>query len=238
VHQAPGARAPVTILAVDDDAEILWSTVRILTGAGFQVVTGEDAASVVDLAHRHRPALILLDVNLGDGSGIEVARMLKGDPQLAGSLVVLLSGSRVSSDDQVVGLSEGLADGYITRPIGKLELLARIEAFLRIRGVQEALRASEAEVRALNAQLEERIAERTAELQAREQLIVELREAGEKVKLLSGLIPICAHCKKIRDDKGYWNQIEVYIRDHSEASFTHGICPECAQANFPGVSRG
>jgi hypothetical protein len=57
----------------------------------------------------------------------------------------------------------------------------------------------------------------------------ELKEAHNMIKILGGLIPICATCKKIRDDKGYWNQIEVYIRDHSEAEFTHGICPECAK---------
>jgi len=58
-------------------------------------------------------------------------------------------------------------------------------------------------------------------------LIRELREATDEVKVLSGLIPICAWCKKIRDDKGYWQQVETYITEHSEASFTHAICPEC-----------
>ncbi len=61
----------------------------------------------------------------------------------------------------------------------------------------------------------------------REKLIGELQEALGRVKTLSGLLPICSECKKIRDDKGYWNQIEVYVRDHSEADFSHGICPEC-----------
>jgi len=65
--------------------------------------------------------------------------------------------------------------------------------------------------------------------QEREQLIVELQEALAKVKALSGLLPICASCKKIRDDKGYWKQIEAYISDHSEAEFSHGICPDCAR---------
>lgn len=58
---------------------------------------------------------------------------------------------------------------------------------------------------------------------------VEMREALSNVKTLSGMLPICASCKKIRDDKGYWKQIEAYIRDHSEAEFSHGICPECAK---------
>ena len=57
----------------------------------------------------------------------------------------------------------------------------------------------------------------------------ELRAALALVKQLSGLLPICASCKKIRDDKGYWQQIEAYIRDHSDAEFTHGMCPQCAK---------
>jgi len=64
-------------------------------------------------------------------------------------------------------------------------------------------------------------------------LIDELQEALDKVNLLGGMLPICASCKKIRDDKGYWNQIETYIRDHSEAEFSHGICPDCAQKLYP-----
>lgn len=65
--------------------------------------------------------------------------------------------------------------------------------------------------------------------------ITELKAAQAKVKVLSGLLPICANCKKIRDDKGYWNQIEGYIRDHSEAEFSHGICPTCARKLYPGL---
>jgi len=67
----------------------------------------------------------------------------------------------------------------------------------------------------------------------REKLINKLQDALNKIKTLRGIIPICASCKKIRDDKGYWNQIEIYIRDHSEADFSHGICPECAEKLYP-----
>jgi hypothetical protein len=60
-------------------------------------------------------------------------------------------------------------------------------------------------------------------------------EALKRIKVLDGLIPICANCKKIRDDKGYWDQLEIYIQTHSEAQFTHGICPDCAQKYFPHI---
>jgi PAS domain S-box-containing protein len=65
-----------------------------------------------------------------------------------------------------------------------------------------------------------------------------LQDALARVKILSGLLPICANCKKIRDDKGYWNQIEAYIRDHSEADFSHSICPECAKNFYPEFYKG
>ena len=67
----------------------------------------------------------------------------------------------------------------------------------------------------------------------RERLISKLEKALSEVKILSGLLPICASCKNIRDDKGYWNQIESYIRDHSEAEFSHGLCPACAKILYP-----
>ncbi len=114
-----------------------------------------------------------------------------------------------------------------------------------------ARKESEAALRAARDELEEKVNERTAELShANEQLLMEisvrrqaerqletmveqLKEALTKVKTLSGLLPICASCKKIRDDRGYWTQVEVYVRDHSEADFTHSICPECAAKLYP-----
>jgi PAS domain S-box-containing protein len=76
------------------------------------------------------------------------------------------------------------------------------------------------------------ITERVEAEQEREKLIVELKEAMDNIKTLKGLMPICSSCKKIRDDKGYWHQVESYIRDHTDAEFTHGLCPDCAKKYF------
>ena len=73
------------------------------------------------------------------------------------------------------------------------------------------------------------ISERKEFEDEKQRLIKELQTSLDKVKLLSGFLPICAYCKKVRDDKGYWNQIESYIRNHSEAEFSHGICPDCVE---------
>jgi len=77
------------------------------------------------------------------------------------------------------------------------------------------------------------ITERKQIEEDREKLIIELQESISKIRMLSGLLPICSSCKKIRNDQGYWEQIEIYIHEHSEADFSHGICPECAQRLYP-----
>jgi PAS domain S-box-containing protein len=78
------------------------------------------------------------------------------------------------------------------------------------------------------------ISERKQIENERDQLIADLQRSLAEVKTLSGLLPICSSCKKIRDDKGYWNQIEGYIHKHSDATFSHGICPECTKKLYPG----
>lgn len=85
--------------------------------------------------------------------------------------------------------------------------------------------------RELNAE----IAMRKESEKKREKLITELTQALDEIKTLEGIIPICANCKRIRDDKGYWNQIEAYISSRSEARFSHGICPECRQKLYPDI---
>ena len=80
------------------------------------------------------------------------------------------------------------------------------------------------------------IRERKLDEQKREKLINELQEALAQVKTLSGLLPICANCKMVRDDKRYWKQIESYIRDHSEAEFSHSICPACVKKLYPELN--
>ena len=96
-------------------------------------------------------------------------------------------------------------------------------------GMRENLkrRFAEKELQIHNEQLEVLVKERTSDLE----------EALSEVKLLSGFLPICASCKKIRDDKGYWNQIEIYIQQRSEAEFSHSICPECMDKLYPGLGK-
>ena len=77
------------------------------------------------------------------------------------------------------------------------------------------------------------ITERNLASQERERFIAQLADSLSKVKLLSGMLPICASCKRIRDDRGEWSQVESYIKERSEASFSHGLCPECVEKLYP-----
>lgn len=139
-----------TVLIVDDDPDVVFTTSLILEGGGYLVLSGTSAADAAALTRSHRPALVLLDVEFPDGNGVDVARQIKLDPDLASVFVVLLSGKRITPEDQAEGLRSGLADGYIVRPLSKVDFLARIEAFMRIRAAQELLREKNAELERFN----------------------------------------------------------------------------------------
>jgi PAS domain S-box-containing protein len=130
------------ILLVDDEPDLLQLTSHLLEKADYQVLTASTGRDALRLAREHRPSLILLDVMLPDGNGIEICRQIKADPSLGGSLVMLLSASRIASETQAEGLEAG-ADGYIARPISNRELVARVQAMARLHEAEETLRRYE-----------------------------------------------------------------------------------------------
>jgi len=194
----------LSILVVDDEPDIRLATARVLEKAGYRVETADTGASCLRMVLERSPDLVLLDVILPDMDGYEVCRRIKADSDRAGTYVILLSGKRTASDDQSEGLEMG-ADGYVSRPVSNRELLARVQAMIRI------IRAE----------------------RERDRLIEELRTAMASIKALHGLLPICANCKRVRDDKGYWEKVESYISRHSDVQFSHSICPECMKKLYP-----
>lgn len=194
----------IRILVVDDDPDILFATVRILKKEDFEVIGADTGNQCLEKVENDHPDLILLDVELPDILGTEVCKRLKGNPDHQKKHIMMLSGNRRSSDDQADGLDSG-ADGYIARPVSSRELVSRVNSIVRL------IRA-EREV---------------------DSYILELEQAAKKIKVLSGIIPICMHCKEIRDDKGYWNQLEKYIAEHSDTQFSHGICDKCLEKHYP-----
>lgn len=195
------------ILVTDDNPDVLLLTRTLLEDEGYDVFEAATGKECLESVRLHGPDIVLLDVMLPDVTGIEICRQIKSDPALSRTFVILVSGIRISSDFQADGLNLG-ADGYIIKPIANRELLARVQSMIRIKRAEDALRQKEKE---------------------QERLIAELQEALQEIKTLKGFIPICASCKKIRDDAGYWNQLEAYLSKHTDAVFTHSICPQCAE---------
>jgi signal transduction histidine kinase len=147
---------PAKILLVDDNPVVLFKVAHLLKTAGFTVLEASTGRDALRLARAESPDLVLLDVRLPDINGVEVCRELKASPDTRHFFVVLLSEKETSTDSQAGGLEAG-ADGYIARPIENRELLARVQAMLRI---QQA----ESELRQARDELEHRVTERTAEL--------------------------------------------------------------------------
>jgi DNA-binding response OmpR family regulator len=206
------------ILVTDDDPESLMLMTSVLQRAGYEVLESKTGQGCLDGAMAYRPALVVLDVMLPDMSGIEVCKKIKSSFDLAGTFVILTSGVRVTSEWQADGLNIG-ADGYIIKPISNKEFLARVQAIERIKDAEDTLRKKEKE---------------------QEELVSKLQVALAEIKTLKGLIPICASCKKIRNDEGFWDQLESYLTKNSDAVFTHGLCPECfhkAMAEIRGMRK-
>lgn len=128
-----------TILVIDDDAVVMLFIRSTLTTAGYRVLTADTGAAGLELARREKPDLILLDVMLPDTDGLEVCRTLKSDSCQDSCYVILISGMLVTPEEQARGLDTG-ADGYMSKPLSQTELLARVEAMLRIKRTEEQLR--------------------------------------------------------------------------------------------------
>jgi DNA-binding response OmpR family regulator len=206
--------AEIKILVVDDNADTVRSTAHLLKQAGYTTATAANGVEALTAVPTFQPDMVLSDCDMPQMDGLELCHRIKADPALADIFLILISGSFTRTEEQATGLELG-ADSYIARPIANRELLARVEAFVRIVRLNRELRELNRELREKNAALE---------------------AALGKVKLLSGMLPICAGCKKIRDDKGYWNQVESYVQQHSEATFSHGLCPVCTEKYFPGLA--
>ena len=199
-----------TVMVVEDMPEVLDMLSDILSDSGYRVIAADGGQQALEAVGTGQPDLILLDIHMPEMNGFDVFRRLKSRPDAAHIPVVFLTGS-VEMDDRLEGLRMGAVD-YICKPCQREELLARVKTHLELARMRLRLEEQNTSLKQANA---------------------ELQAALLNVKALRGLIPICASCKKIRDDAGYWQAVEQYIGEHSEAKFSHGMCPECTIKMFP-----
>ncbi len=193
------------ILIAEDDLTSRRILEAILGKWGYEVIATNDGLEALRvLQAENSPPLAIVDWMMPGMDGVDFCRKIRQTQTLTPTYIILLT-SKAQQEDVVAGLEAG-ANDYIRKPFEREELRARI-----------------------------RVGERVVELQtALADRVKMLEEAIVKIKTLQGLLPICSYCKKIRNDQDYWQQIETYVAEHTQAEFTHGICPECIEKHIKG----
>jgi DNA-binding response OmpR family regulator len=209
----------MSILIVDDSPDQQALLRSILGKAGHEAVLSADSAKSASAvlnfngdAPTQKIDLILMDVLMPEQDGVETCRQIKRCAHLQDIPIIM-----VTAKTDLSNLKDAFAAGamdYISKPVNSVELLARVSSALTLKSEMDRRKNRELELRRSNE---------------------ELQRALKEVKVLRGLIPICASCKKIRNDGGFWQQLEEYLGEHSEAEFSHGLCQPCIKKLYPGV---
>lgn len=189
------------VVIAEDDAVSRRILETLLHNWGYEVTTTLDGAAAWDvLREPDAPSLVILDIMMPGIDGLELCRRLRQSQASIPPYIILLTATQ-GVKEIVKGIEAG-ADDYLTKPYDRDELRVRVQVGARI------------------IELQTKLAERVAELEV----------ALDHVKQLQGILPICSYCKKIRNDRNYWQNVESYVSDHSQAEFSHGICPSCYEA--------
>ena len=188
-------------ILVADDSKVYRKAITVsLEKWGHEVVQASDGDEALKiLRDPEAPSLAILDWMMPGMNGTDICRAIRRDTKGSFKYILLLT-SRDAKEDIASGLESG-ADDYVVKPFDGQEFKMRVKAGERI------VRLEKTNVRR----------------------ITELEEALEKVEQLQGIIPICAWCNNIRDDKDFWLNVEDYIEARSKTQFTHAICPDCAR---------
>ena len=201
--------APRTRVLLAEDETVTRRLLEAqMTRFGFDVVSVADGLRAWEvLQSPDAPSLVVLDWNMPGLDGPDVCRKIRESAR-TGYTYMLLVTARNAKSDVVQGLSAG-ADDFISKPVDPDELHARLRTGERI------------------VRLEQTLGQQVKELQA----------AAEHVKELQGMIPICMHCKRIRNQSQIWEKVETYIEQRSDAKFSHALCAECLDAHYPDTDK-
>jgi DNA-binding response OmpR family regulator len=196
------------ILIAEDDRVISRLLEVTLASWGYEVtVTCDGRSACAALEVADPPRLALLDWMLPEMDGLEICRRVRLTETGKTIYIVLLT-TRNRKEDLIAGLDGG-ADDYVTKPFDREELRARLRAGCRIVELQTSLA----------------------------QRMAELKESTTRISTLQELLPMCAWCKKVRDDHNYWQAVEGYVSEHTDMRFTHGICPDCMKKTMDGFHK-
>ncbi len=200
------------ILIVDDRPENLVALDASLSKPDRTIIRANSGSEALERMLEHDFAVVLLDVQMPEMDGFETAQLMRGHPRTRNVPIVFVTA--ISNDREFVfrGYESGAVD-YLFKPLDPVILESKVRVFCDLdrqrRVIERQVKELEENARTLQQQLDE-------------------------IKTLRGLLPICAWCKNIRNDSGFWETLETYLHEHSEAELTHGICPQCEKKMSTG----
>lgn len=198
----------IRVLVAEDDFLVKAEVVRILSTKSYEIVgLASSGREALEMTASLKPDVILMDIKMPELNGLEATRQIQ---EKWPTPVVILTAHE--SRDLVNEASKVGAGAYLTKPL-------RPEELERALTIAMARHDDLMQLRSLNHTLETKNSE--------------LASALAEIKTLRDILPICSFCKKIRDDQGYWNQVEQYISDHTGTKFSHGICDDCMAEHYP-----
>lgn len=209
------------ILIVDDQPENILLLSRILERPGLSILKAYSGEEALEKASGRDLALAILDIQMPMMNGFELASSFHATESGRNTPMIFITA--LSAQDRYVfqGYELGAVD-YLFKPIEPQIIRSKVDVFLKLyrqrRLIEDQSRLLEEKVASLS------------------KLNAELHSAMEQIKTLKGIIPLCSHCKKVRNDKGYWEQVEKFIETNSDAGISHGICPECLRKYYPDMA--
>ena len=239
---------PKHILLVEDSTTQALKLQHVLEEQGFSVTLAKDGAEGFQQVRQTPPDIVITDIMMPLMDGYELCSRIKNDDKLRHIPVILLT-TLSYPEDILRGLKCG-ADNFITKPYEASDLISRVEYILANQKLRHGITSDMAIELAFGGQqyllTSDRIQILDLLLSSFETAVrknIELEEANRKLRAaaqtidkLGDLIPICCNCKNIRNDKGFWQQLETYCKEHAIAEFTHGVCPDCVQILYPDLA--
>lgn len=202
-----------SVLVVDDSPTDLLYMRKLLERPDRHVLGAPSGEEALLVLKGFECALILLDIELEGLNGFQTAEKIRADERTRHLPIIFVSATSRDQEHVFRGYDAGAVD-YLFKPVEPNLLRSKVNVFCELSAqrfvIQEQLREIQAKNEVLNRQLEE-------------------------IKTLRGLVPICARCKNVRDDSGFWQTIEAYVCEHSEAEFSHSLCPGCADVLYPEI---
>lgn len=245
-------KANVSILIVEDSITQGKKLEFTLKNNGFNVKWVKNGILALEELKKEKPYIVISDILMPEMDGYELCKFIKQNENYSDIPVILLT-SLTGPHDILKGLEAG-ADNFYTKPYDEEDLLHRIDYVIANKKLREVspkpktdmgieiyfggqkhlVTSGKMQIIDLLFSTYEMVLKKNEELK---KVNKELKEALSDIKTLSGLIPICANCKSIRNDDGFWQQIESYIDEHSDAKFSHGICPKCMEELYPEYTK-